>query len=383
MTTRIVLLVLDGFGIGALPDAEAYGDGGCNTLQRLAAISKGLVLPNLEQLGLGHLGQFQGIRPIVQPEGCFGLLGFATKGKNSLTGHWELAGYVIEADERHCETFTPELATALEAALAQKTLGNCRAVSLEPIADFGAQHQKSGIPIAWVDTPGTIFLASHEQVTPVEELYRLAREARKMLKQLMPIVRIVTCPFAGQPGAFTVTDRRDFAVEPPGLTLLDHLSRASQLVMGVGKVGDLFSGRGVTRSVPAFQPDRVLDEVMGLFSKVPRGLIYASLPMINPDLHTTVTNLQLFDRRLRELQDCLKVGDVLIITGDHGFDCARPAPGHSREYVPCLVTGPRLARGVNLGTRTTAADLAQTMGEALGAVRLPWGDSFLDALHSR
>ena len=384
MTTRIVLLVLDGFGIGALPDAEAYGDGGCNTLQRLAAISKGLVLPNLEQLGLGHLGQFQGIRPIVQPEGCFGLLGFATKGKNSLTGHWELAGYVIEADERHCETFTPELATALEAALAQKTLGNCRAVSVEPIADFGAQHQKSGLPIAWVDTTGTIFLASHEQVTPVEELYRLAREARKMLKQLMPIVRIVTCPFAGQAGAFTVTDRRrDFAVEPPGLTLLDHLSRASQLVMGVGKVGDLFSGRGVTRSVPAFQPDRVLDEVMGLFSKVPRGLIYASLPMINPDLHTTVTNLQLFDRRLRELQDCLKVGDVLIITGDHGFDCARPAPGHSREYVPCLVTGPRLARGVNLGTRTTAADLAQTMGEALGAVRLPWGDSFLDALHSR
>ena len=133
MITRIVLLTLDGFGIGALPDADAYGDGGCNTLQRLAAISKGLVLPNLEQLGLGHLGQFQGIRPMVQPEGCFGMLGFATKGKNSLTGHWELAGYVIEADGPHCETFTPELTTALEAALAQKTLGNASCQDCSPI----------------------------------------------------------------------------------------------------------------------------------------------------------------------------------------------------------------------------------------------------------
>jgi phosphopentomutase len=177
--------------------------------------------------------------------------------------------------------------------------------------------------------------------------------------------------------------RRDFAVEPPGLTLLDHLSRASQLVIGLGKVGDLFSGRGVTRSVPLFQAEGVMDEVLGMFSKVPRGLIYANLPVINPDLQATLSALQQFDRRLRDLQEGLKTGDVLIITGDHGFDCARPNPGHSREYVPCLVTGPRLARGVDLGTRTTAADLAQTIGEALGATRLPWGDSFLDALQSR
>ncbi len=384
MMTRIVLLVLDGFGIGALPDAESYGDAGCNTLQRLAAISKGLALPNLEQLGLGHLGQFQGIRPMAQPEGCYGSLGFSTKGKNSLSGHWELAGYLIEDGDRPCEMFTPELATALEAAVGQKTLGNCRAVNLEPIAEFGAQHQKSGMPIAWIDTAGTIFLAAHEQVVPAEELYRLARESRKLLKTLVPVVRVVACTFVGQVGTFATTERRrDFAVEPPGLTLLDHLSRASQLVIGVGKVGDLFSGRGVTRSVPLFQAGAIMDEVMGMFSKVPRGLIYANLPVMSPDLQDTVATLQQFDRRLRDLQDCLKVGDVLIITGDHGFDCARPNPGHSREYVPCLVTGPRLARGVNLGTRTTAADLGQTIGEALGAARLPWGDSFLDALRSR
>ncbi len=384
MMTRIVLLVLDGFGIGSLPDAESYGDAGCNTLQRLAAISKGLTLPNLEQLGLGLLGQFQGIRPMTQPEGCYGKLGFTTRGKHSLAGHWELAGYVIEEGARPYEAFTKELASGLEVALGQKTLGNCRTVRLEPIAEFGAEHQKSGMPIAWIDTAGTVMLAAHEQVVPPEELYRLAREARRRLKATMPIVRVVAYPFTGQPGQFAVTERRrDFAVEPPGLTLLDHLSQASQLVFGIGKVGDLFSGRGVTRSVPLFQAQAVMDEVIGMFSKAPRGLIYASLPIMSPDLQETVSTLQHVDRRLRDLQECLKVGDVLIITGDHGFDCARPTPGHSREYVPCLVTGPRLARGVNLGTRTTAADLAQTIGEALGATRLPWGDSFLDALQSR
>lgn len=384
MMTRIVLLVLDGFGIGSLPDAESYGDAGCNTLQRLAAISKGLTLPNLEQLGLGLLGQFQGIRPMAQPEGCYGMLGFTTKGKHSLAGHWELAGYVIEDGPRPSETFTSELASGLEAALGQKTLGNCRTVHLEPIAEFGAEHQKSGMPIAWIDTAGTIMLAAHEQVVPPEELYRLAREARRRLKATMPVVRVVAYPFVGQPGRFAVTERRrDFAVEPAGLTLLDHLSQASQLVFGVGKVGDLFSGRGVTRSVPLYQTPSVMDEVIGMFSKAPRGLIYANLPIMSPDLQDTVSTLQHVDRRLRDLQEHLKVGDVLIITGDHGFDCARPNPGHSREYVPCLVTGPRLARGVNLGTRSTAADLAQTIGEALGAARLPWGDSFLDALQSR
>ena len=384
MMTRIVLLVLDGFGIGSLPDAESYGDAGCNTLQRLAAISKGLTLPNLEQLGLGLLGQFQGIRPMAQPEGCYGVLGFTTKGKHSLAGHWELAGYVIEDGPTSYDTFTSELASGLEAALGQKTLGNCRTVHLEPIAEFGAEHQKSGMPIAWIDTAGTIMLAAHEQVVPPEELYRLAREARRRLKQLMPVVRVVAYPFVGQPGQFAVTERRrDFAVEPAGLTLLDHLSQASQLVFGVGKVGDLFSGRGVTRSVPLYQTPSVMDEVIGMFSKAPRGLIYANLPIMSPDLQDTVSTLQHVDRRLRDLEEHLKVGDVLIITGDHGFDCARPTPGHSREYVPCLVTGPRLARGVNLGTRSTAADLAQTIGEALGAARLPWGDSFLDALQSR
>lgn len=383
MITRILLLVVDGLGVGELPDAAAYGDGGCNTLQRLAATADGLFVPNLEQLGLGHLGSFRGIRPIAQPEGCFGRLGFLTKGKNSLTGHWELAGYVIEEDYQPCSSFTSELATALEAAIGQKTVGNGTAVGTELIPELDSRHRASSMPIAWVDSTGTIYLAAHEQVIPAEQLYKLAREARRLLKGLAPVIRVVAYPFGGRPGHVVLSDRRrDFAVEPAGPTLLDQLSRASQPVIGVGKVGDLFSGRGVTRSIPLMQPEAVMDEIVGMFTKVPRGLIYVSLSLLSLDLNATVAALQHFDRRLRELQELLKQGDLLIITGDHGFDCARPKPGHSREYVPCLVTGPKLARGVNFGTRASAADLAQTIGEALNATRLPWGDSFLDALRS-
>jgi phosphopentomutase len=383
MITRIIVLVVDGLGVGALPDAGAYGDAGCNTLERLAAMADGLALPNLEQLGLGHLGSFRGIRRIAQPEGCFGQLGFITKGKNSLTGFWELAGFVIEHESQPSTTFTPELATALEAAIGQKTVGNRMVLGTEWISEVDAQHRKSGMPIAWIDETGTIFLAAHEHIISADELYRLAREARRLLKSLTPIVRVVAYPYSGPPGHVQLSDRRrDFAVEPPGPTLLDQLSRASQLVITLGKVGDLFSGRGVTRTISVSQPEVVMDEIAGMFSKVPRGLIFANLSLLSFDLHATVASLQQFDRRLRELQQSLKQGDVLIVTADHGFDCARPTPGHSREYVPCLVTGPRLARGVNLGTRPSAADLGQTIGEALGATRLPWGDSFLDSLRA-
>jgi phosphopentomutase len=383
MITRIIVLVVDGLGIGALPDAGAYGDPGCNTLERLAAMADGLVLPNLEQLGLGHLGSFRGVRPIAQPEGCFGQLGFITKGKNSLTGHWEIAGFVIEEDIPQSAGFTPELATALEAALGQKTVGNQVALGTQLISELDAQHRTSGMPIAWIDGTGTIFLAAHEEIVSAEELYRLAREARRLLKSLAPVVRVVAHPYAGPLGHPRLSDRRrDFAAEPAGPTLLDHLSRASQLVIALGKTGDLFSGRGVTRAVPVSQPEVVMDEITSMLSKVPRGLIYANVSLLSLELHASVSALQQFDRRLRDLQGFLKQGDLLIVTGDHGFDCARPTPGHSREYVPCLVSGPRLARGVNLGTRRSAADLGQTIGEALGAARLPWGDSFLDALRA-
>ena len=383
MINRIILLVLDGLGIGALPDASHYGDAECNTLASLCEASGSVHLPNLENLGLGHLGQFQGIRPMVQPEGCFGLMGFVSKGKDSLIGHWEIAGCPIETVSGVSDEAIPALVAVIEGAIGQKTLGNRKMSGANPVQEMAVQHKRSGVPIVWFDDVGTIHLAAHETIVPAEELYRMGRDVRRAAKAAHPIVRVVAHPFDDQAGMlWSGSRRRDFATEPPATTLLDLLSRASQLVVGLGKIGDLFSGRGVTRSATISEAGEALDEIIGMLNRVPRGLIFANLEVLVPSLEDSVRALHEVDRRLPELQERWKTGDLLIITADHGFDMSRPTWGHSREYVPLLITGPKLARGVNLGTRQTAADLGQTIGEALGASRLPSGDSFLDSLHA-
>ena len=381
MIRRIFLLVLDGLGTGSLPDAAQYGDADCNTLAHLCEAADGLHLPNLENLGLGHLGDFPGIRPIAQPEGCFGRLGFASKGKDSLAGHWEIACCPLEQESGVRSGFTPGLAETIAGAIGQKTLGNRVVSPLDPVGELIAEHKRSGSPIAWIDDVGAIHLAAHDAVVPAEELYRMGRDVRRVIKAEVPVLRVIAHPFNHYAGSLTSEERRrHFATEPPGPTLLDQLSRASQLMIGVGKVGDLFGGRGVTRSTLVSGYREALEELLGLFNRVPRGLLCANLEVLSPSLDDSVQALEHVDRRLAELQKHLKPGDALMITADHGRDMSRSTPGHSREYVPLLITGPKLARGVNLGTRPTAADLGQTIGEALGAARMPAGDSFLDSL---
>lgn len=383
MINRIFLLVLDGLGIGSLPDADQYGDADCNTLAHLCEAAGGVSLPNLENLGLGHLGEFAGVRAIAQPEGCFGRLGFASKGKDSLAGHWEIACWPLQEETGVRSGFTPAVAEMIEAAIGRKTLGNRVLSVVDPVGELIAEHKRSGSPIAWIDDVGAIHLAAHSAVVPVEELYRMGRDVRRAVKPMFPVVRIITHPFNHYAGSLTSEERRrHFATEPPGPTLFDELSRASQLMIGIGKVGDLFSGRGVTRSTLVSGYREALDEVLQLFSRVPRGLLVANLEILSPGLDDSVQALQEVDRRLAEFQKKLKPGDALVITADHGCDMSRPAPGHSREYVPLLITGPKMARGVNLGTRPTAADLGQTIGEALGVARIPVGNSFLDSLRA-
>lgn len=383
MINRVLLVVLDGLGIGPLPDASAYGDSDCNTLAHLCDAANGVQLPNLEKLGLGHLGEFTGIRGIAQPDGCFGRLGFLSKGKDSLTGHWELACCPLEDASGIQGGFTPRLSDLIEEAIGQKTLGNRTGVAYDVVEDSRNAHQQSGSPIAWLDDVGTIHLAASEALVPADDLYRMCREVRRVVKADHPVVRVVAHPFSNQVGRVSCGDRRrHFATEPTGPTLLDQLSRASQLMIGLGKVSDLFSGRGVTRSSPASGYRDALEELLGQFGRVPRGLLFANLEFLSSNLDESVEGLQYFDRLLPDLQARLKQGDVLIITADHGRDASRTSREHSREYVPLLITGPKLPRGVNLGTRNSAADLGQTIGEALGASRLPAGDSFLDSLRA-
>jgi phosphopentomutase len=382
MINRIFLLVLDGVGVGPLPDAEQYGDAGCNTLGHLCEAAGCLRLPNLENLGLGHLGEFAGVQPIAQPEGCFGRLGFVSTGKDSRAGHWELACYPLE-EHNAIQGFTPVLTEMIEGAIGRKTLANQVLSIADPVVEWIAEHKRSGSPIAWVDDVGTIHLAAHEAVLPPEELYRMGRDIRRVAKAMFPMIRVVAHPFGRYAGRLTSEERRrHFVVDPPGPTLLDHLSRASQLIITIGKVGDLFSGRGVTRSTLVSGYREALDEVLALFNRVPRGLIFVNLEILSPSLDDSVEAFQEVDRRVADFQTKLKPGDALMITADHGCDMSRPTAGHSREYAPLLITGPRLARGVNLGTRRSAADVGQTIGEALGAARSPAGDSFLDSLRA-
>lgn len=382
MINRIILIVLDGLGVGALPDAAAYGDAGCNTLAHLAEASGGLRLPNLEMLGLGHIGQFKGVRAMEQPIGCFGKMGVVSRGKDSLAGHWELAGLPVETPVSVvANEFPKRFLEAFHAAAGLKTLGNRQAAGITLMQEHGAEHLKTGAPIVWADSTGTFHVAAHESTIRPEKLYMLCREARRLLKATDVRARVVARPFIGETGGFTLTDRRrDFAGEPSGPTLLDALNRAGQLVLGIGKVSDLFGGRGVTKSTPAGFLNTVLDETEKILSMVPRGLIWVTSELMGEDPATAAIALQEFDRRLPDLQDKFRSGDLLCLTADHGHDLSRLGPTHSREYVPILASGPKLARGVNLGTRATAADLGQTIAEALKADRLSCGDSFLDAL---
>lgn len=384
MLNRVIFLVIQGLGVGALPDATEYDDVGAHTLSHLADAVGGLNLPTLESLGLGHVSEIKGLRVMAQPIGCFGRLGFQSKGLDSLAGHWELAGCLTNEDgPDYSDGYPPKFLAELERLFGRKTLGNQVSSGNTVVSAFEKEHLISKAPIVWTDGRRTCHVAAHETAVPAEELYRRCREARKSLKDAWGIWRVVAHPLMGKVGAVQFSPkRRDFAVEPPNQTMLDVLSRASQILIAVGKVGDLFSGRGLTRTVQTDSWIAAFDEVNGMFNKVPRGLIYAALEVLEGGTIESAASLHDLDRRLPILLEQLRPGDLFILTGDHGGDPSKRYRLPTREYVPVILTGPRLAHGVNLGIRQSAADLGQTIVEALRGEPLPVGESFLDALQA-
>ncbi len=382
MINRVILLVIDGFGIGALPDAGAYGDDQADTIGHLAEAVGGLSLPNFESLGLGHVAPIKGVRSMAQPIGCFGRLGFSSRGKDSVVGHWELSGVIVKDEMTVCRSGIPTaMMEIVERIIGRKTIGNTIASMAAALSEYGSRHIMTKAPIVWTDGDNTCFLAVHEAVMPAADLQQRCREIRKVLKDAGVWIRVVAQPVSGEPGTLQASKgRRDFVSEPPGLTMLDVLNRSGQITMGLGKVYDLFSGRGFTKSFAVASAMAALDEVIGMLNKVPRGLLYATLDLLPEEPTAAATALEAFDRRLPDLFEKLRVGDMVIVTGDHGRDLSRPRTMPTREYVPVFVTSPKLAQGVDLGSRQTAADVAQTIVEALRAERLPIGESFLDAL---
>ena len=385
MVNRVILIVLDGIGVGSAPDAAAYGDEGAHTLAHVAEAAGGLRVPNLEALGLGHLSVLAGVRRTGQPDGCFGRMAALSRGKDSTTGHWEMAGVVLEKPfPTYPNGFPPDIIGSFQQAIGRKTLGNYAASGTTIIQEMGGQHLLTGSPIVYTSADSVFQIAAHERVIPADQLYGMCRAARRILVPPHQVARVIARPFSGEPGAFVRTDgRRDFSVEPTAPTLLDALKADGYPVIGIGKIDDLFKGRGLTRAVPAKSDAEALEETLRALKSVPRGLIFSNLIEFDMlyghrnDAAGCARALQAFDMRLPDILGGMQQDDLLCITADHGNDPTRPGTDHTREYVPLLVYGARVARGVNLGTRKSFADLGQTVAEALGSKRLAWGESFL------
>lgn len=388
MIRRVVLIVLDGAGVGAMPDAAAYGDAGSRTLAHVAEAVGGLRLPNLQGLGLGHIVDLAGVSRVSEPDACFGKMATRSAGKDTTVGHWELAGLVTEKPfPTYPQGFPPEIIEPFERAIGRKVLGNRPASGTEIIKALGEEHVRSGHPIVYTSADSVFQIAAHEDVVPVEQLYAMCRDARRLLRGPHQVARVIARPFSGSPGAFVRTaQRRDFSLEPPASTLLDLLKTAGHPVVGIGKIDDIFKGRGLTRAVHAATDAEGMEETVRALETVPRGLVFVNLVEFDmlyghrKDPQGYARALTEFDHWLSHLIGSLRQGDLLCITGDHGNDPVMPGTDHSREYVPLLAYGPNLARGVNLGVRQSLADLGQTIADAFQVKRLPNGESFLDSL---
>ena len=382
--TRVVVIVLDSVGIGELPDAAAYGDQGSNTLGNVAKRVP-LALPVLRSLGLGRLVPLGGAAP-GRPRGAFGRMAEISAGKDSVTGHWELMGVVLDQPfPTFPDGFSPELIAALEHRIGRGTLGNVVASGTEIINQLGPEHLRTGKPIVYTSADSVFQIAAHEDVIPVAEQYRICEAAFDLAARGAGVGRVIARPFIGTSGAFTRTaNRHDYALEPTGDTLLDWLSRKGVAVVSIGKVADLFAGRGIARSILTLSDADGLEKLSAVMVDTPAGLIFMNLVDCDAvyghrnDIAGYAANLERIDARLGRLLPALREADLLVATADHGNDPSTPSTDHSREYVPILVTGPRVRKGTDLGTRATFADLGQTIADNFGVGPLAHGTSFLE-----
>ncbi len=380
--TRAIVIVMDSVGAGSLPDAGAYGDEGSDTLGNIHALVP-LRVPTLRRLGLGHVANIG--PPTASPTGAFGRMAERSAGKDSVTGHWEMAGVVLDrAFPTFPDGFPPELMASFERRIGRATLGNIVASGTAVIDALGPEHMRTGAPIVYTSADSVFQIAAHEAVIPIEEQYRICHEAYELIVRGLGVGRVIARPFVGEPGRFVRTpNRRDFAIEPHQRTLLDTLTAAGHTVVAIGKIEDLFAGRGVTRAVHTTSDDDGMRVIAEEMDRQPAGLLFANLVDFDAqfghrnDPRGYAANLERFDECLGSLCARLGPGDILVVTADHGNDPTTPSTDHSREYVPLLVSGVAVRPGVDLGTRATFADLGQTLAELFGVERLPAGTSFL------
>ena len=371
---RAVMIVLDGAGIGALPDADRYGDVGAATIPHVASAVGGLRLPNLQRLGLGCIAPIDGVPVAASPRASFGKAVELSAGKDTTTGHWELMGLVTEVPfPTYPNGFPPDLLGAFERVIGRGTLGNCVASGTEIIDRLGAEHVATGKPIVYTSADSVFQIAAHEGTIPLETLYEYCRIARRLLVPPHEVGRVIARPFLGTPGAFQRTaNRHDFSLTPPANSVLDLLRAAGLPVTGVGKIGDIFAMKGLSRSLPVKGNAAGMATTLSALDDQKTGFVFTNLVDFDMlyghrnDPKGYAAALEAFDDWLPSLLARLVPGDLLVLTADHGTDPCFPGTDHTREYIPVLFLQPGVA-GRDLGILGSFADLGATVAAHLGA----------------
>ena len=389
MFKRAIVLILDGVGVGALPDAVDYNDQGAATLQHTAAHVAGLQLPCLEQLGLGWIAPGNGLSPVAEPLACWGKMAECSAGKDSVTGHWEIAGIVQDQPfATFPRGFPAEMIAAFAAETGMQPLGNVAASGTEIIRQLGEEHLRTARPIVYTSSDSVFQIAAHEDVIAPEQLYRICCSAEQILRPYN-LCRVIARPFCGtRADNFVRTSgRHDFPRKPPEPMLLSTLQQAGVQTCGIGKIGDLYAGVGLDRIVPTRDNRAGMEQTEAVLGQQERGLIMTNLVDFDMlyghrrDIEGFAAALEEVDRWLPRLLEMLTEADLLLITADHGCDPTAPGTDHTREYVPLLVSSKQLHSSIDLGVRESFADIGQTLAENFG-LALPAGRSFLELLRS-
>ncbi|OPL08435.1 MAG: phosphopentomutase [delta proteobacterium ML8_F1] len=385
---RAILIVIDSVGIGEMPDAAAFGDAGADTLGHIVEFDPMIEIPHLKSLGLGKIQGLEYLSSSGDIRGSYGRLKELSKGKDTTTGHWEIAGLVLEKPfKTYPHGFPKPVIDAFEKASGRGTLCNQPASGTEVIEAYGQEHLDSGKLIVYTSGDSVFQIAAHEGVVPLEELYAICLKAREILKGDYLVARVIARPFIGEKGSFERThNRRDFSISPFAPTVLDHLKESGWPVAAVGKIYDIYNGQGITDEIHTKSNDDGMDQTLKMMEKHDTGLIFTNLVDFDSkyghrrDVAGYRDALEAFDHRLVEIIEALGEEDLLIVTADHGNDPTFTGTDHTREMVPLLITGPRVKKDVDLKTRESFADIAATLAAYFNVKAPENGSSFLNLI---
>ena len=381
---RVIIIILDSAGIGATPDAALFGDVGCHTLGNIAQAVGGLKVPNMEAMGLGNIAIMDGVKPQIKPSAAFGKMDEVSAGKDTTAGHWELAGiHLTQPFPLYPNGFPLEVMGTFVSQTGRGFLGNYPSSGTVILDKLGKEHMETGNLIVYTSGDSVFQIAAHEEIVPIEDLYKYCKIAREILRGEHEVSRVIARPFIGEPGNFTRTaNRHDYSVIPPEATVLDNLKEAGLMVLGIAKINDIYVGHGITESISTKSNKDGIDKTIeALRTQTEKGLVFTNLVDFdakyghrnNPQGYADA--LAEFDQHLPQIMAALNEDDILIITADHGNDPTYPGTDHTREYVPILVAGAAV-QSVNLGVRSTFADLAATIADIFDVKAPPQGESF-------